>query len=76
MQDAISEPTEIERDPFEGDRSGIEIDLDAIETDLADVEIALARLESGTYWTCEITGQDLPDDVLFEHPTARRLPEQ
>ena len=51
------------------------IDLDAIETDLADVEIALARLEAGTYWTCEISGQALPDTLLDDKPTARRLPE-
>ena len=58
-------PERVEADP---------IDLDAIERDLADVEIALARLESGTYWTCEATGETL-DDVLMEaHPTARRLP--
>ncbi len=48
------------------------IDLDAIETDLADVEIALARLESGTYWTCEISGQPLSDELLAQRPTARR----
>lgn len=52
-----------------------EIDLDAIETDLADVETALARLEAGTYWTDEISGQPLPDELLAEHPTARRLPQ-
>ncbi|MEI7619621.1 MAG: hypothetical protein WCK14_13470 [Actinomycetota bacterium] len=52
-----------------------EIDLDAIETDLADVETALARLEAGTYWTDEISGQPLPDELLAEHPTTRRLPQ-
>ena len=36
------------------------VDLDTIEKDLADVETALARLEAGTYWTCETTGQELP----------------
>lgn len=51
----------------------MELDLDAIETDLADVEIALARLESGEYWTCEITGQPLNDELLAAKPTARRL---
>ena len=38
------------------------IDLDAIERDLADVEMALSRLDAGTYWVDEITGQPLPDD--------------
>lgn len=53
-----------------------DLDLNAIETDLADVEIALARLEAGTYWTCEITGRPLPDELLAARPTARRAPEQ
>ena len=48
------------------------LDLDAIETDLADVEIALARLESGDYWTCEVTGQPIDEAVLAANPTARR----
>jgi RNA polymerase-binding transcription factor DksA len=49
------------------------LDLDAIERDLADVEVALTRLDAGTYWTDEITGADLPADVLAANPTARRL---
>jgi RNA polymerase-binding transcription factor DksA len=56
-------------EPAEGTR----LDLDAIETDLADVEIALTRLESGEYWTCEITGRPLSDELLAARPTARRL---
>ncbi len=48
------------------------INLDQIEQDLADVETALARLEAGTYWTDEVTGQPLPDDLLAQRPTARR----
>jgi RNA polymerase-binding transcription factor DksA len=54
--------------------AGTALDLDAIETDLADVEIALARLESGEYWTCEVTGQPLSDELLAVRPTARRAP--
>jgi RNA polymerase-binding transcription factor DksA len=48
------------------------LDLDAIEQDLADVEIALARLDAGTYWTDEVTGAELPQDLLAAKPTARR----
>ena len=48
------------------------LDLDAIERDLADVEVALARLDAGTYWTDEITGDELPAELLDEQPTARR----
>jgi len=49
------------------------LDLDAIERDLADVEMALTRLDAGTYWTDEVTGAELPVDLLDEQPTARRL---
>jgi hypothetical protein len=48
------------------------LDVAAIEADLADVEVALERLEDGSYWTDEITGQPLSDDLLASHPTARR----
>ncbi|CAN5788301.1 hypothetical protein BH24ACT5_BH24ACT5_04480 [soil metagenome] len=47
-------------------------DLDRIAAELADVEQALARLDDGTYWTDEVTGEPLADDVLAESPTARR----
>jgi hypothetical protein len=45
---------------------------DTIERDLADVEVALARLDAGTYWTDEVTGEPLPNDALAVRPTARR----
>ena len=50
------------------------VDVDAIAADLADVEVALARLEAGTYWTDEVTGEPLPDELLAVSPTARQLP--
>lgn len=50
---------------------GTPLDLDGIERDLADVEAALARLEAGTYWTDEVTGEPLDDAFLAQHPTAR-----
>ena len=52
----------------------MEPDLDAIAADLADVETALGRLDAGTYWTDEVTGAALPDDVLADRPAARRSP--
>jgi RNA polymerase-binding transcription factor DksA len=55
------------------DASDQPLDLDEIEQDLADVEVALARLDAGTYWTDEVTGTDLPHDLLAANPTARRL---
>lgn len=51
------------------------LDLDAIERELADVEVALARLDAGTYWTDEVTGAEIGDDVLAHQPTARRTGE-
>lgn len=49
-------------------------DLEAIAAELADVEIALARLEAGTYFTDEVTGEPLPAAFLEVNPTARTLP--
>lgn len=48
------------------------LDLDAIEHDLADVDAALARLDADTYWTDEVTGEALSEDLLAQRPTARR----
>ena len=50
------------------------LDLDAIETELAGVDTALARLDEGTYWTDEVTGEPLSATLLETHPTARRNP--
>ncbi len=49
-----------------------DVDLDAVERDLDQVEAALARLDDGTYWTDEVTGEPIPDDALAENPTTRR----
>jgi RNA polymerase-binding transcription factor DksA len=65
MSDRSDSPGE--RQPDRG------LDLDSIERDLADVEVALARLDAGTYWTDEVTGDELPTDLLAANPTARRL---
>ena len=50
-----------------------DVDLDRVAQDLADVEVALERLDDGTYWTCEVTGQTLPDELLRADPVARRI---
>jgi hypothetical protein len=57
-----------------GSTVGTPVDLDRIAQDLADVEVALERLDEGTYWTCEVTGAPLPDDLLAADPVARRRP--
>jgi RNA polymerase-binding transcription factor DksA len=52
----------------------VDRELDRIADDLVGVEIALERLDAGTYWTCEATGEDLPDELLAADPVARRMP--
>jgi hypothetical protein len=71
--DALPEPAgAVPAGAAPGPQAGPSLDLDAIERDLADVEAALARLDAGTYWTDEVTGEALPDELLAVHPTARR----
>lgn len=45
--------------------------LDALEAEVRDVERALARLDDGTYGTCEVCGDRLPEGQLAESPAAR-----
>lgn len=61
--DDASAPADPHQPPFAADE---------IEADLAAVEVALARLDAGTYWTDEVTGEPLPEELLLEHPAARR----
>jgi RNA polymerase-binding transcription factor DksA len=56
------------------DGSAEQPSLDELAEDLAGVDRALERLEDGTYWTDEITGEALPDELLDADPTARRAP--
>lgn len=46
-------------------------DLDVIAGDLDAVAAALDRLDDGTYWTDENTGQPIDDALLAAHPTRR-----
>ena len=48
------------------------VDLDRVERDLEGVEAALARLDAGTYWTDDVSGASLNDDLLAADPVARR----
>lgn len=78
--DTEATPTETTSPPGSFDVNGIDlngngIDLNGIERDLADVEVALTRLDAGTYWTDEVTGNELSAELLAEHPTARRAGE-
>jgi RNA polymerase-binding transcription factor DksA len=45
--------------------------LEQVEAELADVEHALRRLDDGTYGTCEVCGNVIPDDRLEAMPAAR-----
>jgi RNA polymerase-binding transcription factor DksA len=54
--------------------SNTTLDLDGVESDLDGVEAALARLADDTYWTDEVTGEPIADDVLAADPLTRRTP--
>ena len=74
-----SSPTDNPTEPVDDaatltDSAVATVDLSGIESDLADVERALARLDNGTYWTCEVTGAEIPDEHLAANPVARRSP--
>jgi DnaK suppressor protein len=40
-------------------------------TDLDEVDAALGRLAEGTYGTCAVCGEPIPDEELATLPTAR-----
>ena len=42
--------------------------LEHIEQELAKVEAALARLDDGTYGTCIVCGEPIPDSDLADDP--------
>ena len=58
--------------PNFGTTSNSPSDLDVIDANLDSVEIALVRLENGTYFSDEITGKPLDEQLLSESPIARR----
>jgi YteA family regulatory protein len=45
--------------------------LEQIEGELADVEHALKRLDDGTYGTCEVDGEPIPEERLEALPATR-----
>jgi RNA polymerase-binding transcription factor DksA len=61
-------------DPAPADDVEPEPSLEQLADDLAAVERAMERLEDGSYWSDEETGEPLPDDLLAADPTARRAP--
>lgn len=73
MNAPVEPPPEPQPTPDADATERLLLDLDAIERDLAGVESALARLDDGTYWTDEVTGDVIPDEVLADDPVARRV---
>lgn len=55
-----------------GSESDNSLDLNGIDAELDAVEVALVRLENGTYFTDEITGKPLDEQLLMTNPIARR----
>ncbi|MBL6636155.1 MAG: hypothetical protein O3B40_07120 [Actinobacteria bacterium] len=51
-----------------------DLDIDQVAADLDNVATALSRLSEGTYWTDEVTGEELSAEVLAADPTVRRQP--
>ncbi len=45
--------------------------LEQIDAELSDIEHALKRLDDGTYGTCEIDGEPIPEERLEVMPAAR-----
>ncbi|TDT15228.1 hypothetical protein BDK89_0793 [Ilumatobacter fluminis] len=59
--------------PVGPDEAPDPLDLERIGRDLDGVEAALRRLDDGTYWSDEVTGEALPDELLAADPVARRV---
>lgn len=55
-----------------GSESDNSLDVNGIDAELDAVEVALVRLENGTYFTDEITGKPLDEQLLIKNPIARR----
>lgn len=67
MTDASDEPIGAEPEP-----AAPALDLEQITRDLEGVAAALTRLDDGTYWTDEVTGEPLVEELLVADPVARR----
>jgi RNA polymerase-binding transcription factor DksA len=61
----------VEREP-ELEPAAPALDLEQITRDLEGVAMALTRLDDGTYWTDEVTGEPLAEELLAADPVARR----
>lgn len=50
------------------ERSAVEVEL---ENYLQDIRAALKRIEDGTYGTCKVGGEAIPEDRLEAYPAAK-----
>ena len=73
LGDSCTDDSAVESDaePFTAATSGI--NLDAIQRDLEGVQAALERLNEGTYWTDEVTGEIIPTEILDAFPLTRTV---
>lgn len=44
-----------------------------IEDELKDIEAAIQKLKNGTFGTCEISGEFIPNDLLTLVPTLKSI---
>ena len=62
-------PADAGSETFE--REKVLAQIEQVEAQLADVGRAFRRLDEGTYGTCEVCGQAIPDERLEERPATR-----
>lgn len=73
MNDDTGAPDQVAAAPADLDTADLDpVDLERIADELDAVATALDRLDDGTYWTDEVTGGPLDDELLAADPTRRR----
>ncbi len=45
--------------------------MDKLEVQYRDIKLALEKIEKGTYGTCEVSGEEIPEARLEANPSAR-----
>jgi RNA polymerase-binding transcription factor DksA len=73
LEDSRTDDSAIEPDAEPSTATTSGIDLDAIQRDLEGVQTALERLNEGTYWTDEVTGDIIPNEILDAFPLTRTI---
>jgi RNA polymerase-binding transcription factor DksA len=73
LGDSRTDDSAVESDAEPSTAATSGIDLDAIQRDLEGVQTALDRLNEGTYWTDEVTGAIIPNEILDAFPLTRTV---